>query len=116
MLPEGRHSHIASSIYRGAVQIDVDQEIEPARRLAESGQLLGDFAAMLGAMVEGVEHLLPERIRPRLALEVEVRNVAAQVGVGQIRNEPSLGSIDLVHSGADRRDVRKLRGIPELSR
>src|SRR6516225_6420894 len=67
--------------------VDVDQQIEVARRVAELGQRRGDLTAMLGGVIHLVDHLLPQRVGPALAVGVLVLDDAREIGVGQAADE-----------------------------
>ena len=66
--------------------VDINEEIEPTRGVAEPGQQQRRLTAVLGGMVDLVQELLPERIGPRLALEVDVGDDTRQIGLTQRRD------------------------------
>jgi hypothetical protein len=61
------------------------QEIEHAWGMAKQRQQQCSLASVLGRVVDLVEELLPEWVRPRLALEVDVCNDARELGFLQAR-------------------------------
>src|SRR3989449_7917022 len=61
-----------TTLFRSPHDIDEIEEVEPAGRVPELRQHDGGLAPVLGGVVHLVDHLLPERVGPALALHVRV--------------------------------------------
>src|SRR5215217_3889397 len=64
-------------------------------------------------MVDLMQELLPERIGPRLALEVHVGDDTRQIGIAQTRDVRGCRFLDLFPAGPQGRDVGEVRRVPQ---
>ena len=67
----------------GVSLVNIKEEIEPTGRVSEPGQEQRRLTAVLGGMVDLVQELLPERVGPRLSLEVHVGVDTRQIRLAQ---------------------------------
>src|SRR5215510_6794310 len=86
---------------RAALQIDPVEIVQPAGRMTGTGQEHRRLAAMLGSVIDLVEHLLPERVAPALTLQVLVLERRGETGFAQARDECGGRALDLAPAGAD---------------
>src|SRR5213083_662231 len=91
-------------------EIDEIEEVEPAGRVPELRQHDGGLAPVLGGVVHLVDHLLPERVGPALALHVRVLDDAGEVGLGQRRHERLRVALDGLPARADGCEVGEVGG------
>src|SRR5215207_1793790 len=96
--------------------VNIDQEIEPTRGIAEPGQQQCRLTAVLGGVVDPVQELLPERIGPSLALEVHVGDGTRQIVFTQTRDVRRCRRLDLFPASAKCCDVGKVSRVPRLGR
>ena len=79
--------------------------------MAELGQEHRGFAAVLGCVVDLVDHLLPQRVGPALALEVRVGDCPGQLRVGERADKRLRVALDDIPARADGREIGELRGL-----
>jgi hypothetical protein len=101
---------------RPRLEIDEVQKIQVARGMPEAGQDHRRLAPMLGTVVHDVDHLLPQRVGPALALRVAVLDDPREIVVAEHRDEVTrvaLDSLLTALAGVSRTAVSRIRALAQ---
>ena len=101
---DDKFTHILTfSLYSESLLLYIHkiQQIQPARRIPPLAQQQRHFAAMLGGMVDLMNHLLPQWVGPALILEITIPNNAREISLTASGDKILRLAFNLIPAGAE---------------